>query len=109
MAGVIEQGDIRSQHLIAEVLQGAVEMCLVEIKLGIASDDLKTQVAESLGHKPCVIRRSVETRYVSIIGIADHQGNALVGTSRRSDPRCQSDNSKDPMIAPSWRVIVFAA
>ncbi len=87
VAGIIEQADIRTLDLIAEALYRIVELRLVEIELGAATDDRKAEGTQGICHQPGVVPWIVERRDVLVGRVADHQRDALVGKRLRAEAR----------------------
>jgi hypothetical protein len=79
VAGIEEHGDVGTLGLLAELEQLGCHRVAAEVG---AFDDLEADIAQHPGHRLGVDRRVRKRRDAPVGGVADHEGDALVGESR---------------------------
>ena len=94
MSGVIEQGDICADQLVAETLDRIVEACFVQLDLGAAADQREAEPMQGIGHQQRVIPGIFQPRHVLVGGIAYDEGHAFFSSGREGETRCKQQSGK---------------
>ena len=92
MPCIIKEANISILQLATESLDCAIEVALVEINLGTASDQRKTKCFECLGHGIGIVCRIVDLWDVTVTRVADNEGDSLFGEGfAAQQPKARSE------------------